>query len=73
MTMKRDLRGCTRLFWRSLISNPVSSMCYDAYGSYVPAGRVSAFVNLGILALYLLLFAMAKKERAAFVEEAKHD
>ena len=55
----------------SLISSPVSSMCYDACGSYVPVSLVSSVINVGILALFLLLFAMAKKERAKFTE-AKH-
>jgi len=56
----------------SLISSPISSMCYDACGSYVPVSLVSSLINIGITALFLLLFAMAKKERAAFSEGSKN-
>lgn len=56
----------------TLISSPVSSMCYDTCGSYVPAALVSSLINVGITALFLLLFAMAKKERAAFAEATEN-
>lgn len=46
-----------------LFSGPISSMCYDAYGTYIPVYRVTSLVNVGVLILYLLLFSMAKKER----------
>lgn len=47
----------------SLFSSPISSMCYDATGKYAPVYRVTGIVLLGVLFVYLLLFAMVKKEK----------
>lgn len=52
----------------TLFSGPISSMCYDAYGTYIPVYRVTCLVNVGIMLLYLLLFAMAKKDRLRMAE-----
>jgi MFS family permease len=48
----------------SLFSSPIASMCYDATGSYMPVYRVTALINVGITALFWLLLAMGKRERA---------
>ncbi|MBE6961661.1 MAG: MFS transporter [Ruminococcaceae bacterium] len=50
----------------SLFSSPISSMCYDVTGVYTPVYRVTSVVLLGVLAVYLLMFSMAKKEQARF-------
>lgn len=47
----------------SLISNPISNLCYDTLGSYQPIFLISAIVNGGITVLYLVLYAMAEKDR----------
>lgn len=52
----------------SLFSNPISSMCYDRTGSYMPVYRVTSLVLIGVLAVYLLLFTMAKKEKKRYYE-----
>lgn len=46
-----------------LFASPISSMCYDATGVYTPVYRVTSVVLLGVLAVYLWLFSMAKKEQ----------
>ncbi len=46
----------------ALFSNTISSMCYDRFGVYSPVYRIAPFVNLGILCVYLLLFAAVKKK-----------
>ena len=46
-----------------LFSRPISSMCYDATGVYTPVYRVTSVVLIGVFAVYLLLFSMAKKEQ----------
>lgn len=48
----------------SLFSNLISSMCYDRFGVYTPVYRVAPFINLGILGVYLLMFAVVKKKEA---------
>ena len=47
----------------ALFSNLISSVCFDATGLYTPVYRVTAIINVGVTALYLVLFALAKKER----------
>ncbi len=54
----------------TLFSGPISSMCYDTYGTYIPVYRVTSLVNLGVMLVYLLLFAAAKKERLRMAAEA---
>jgi len=55
----------------TIFSGPISSMCYDAYGTYVPVYRVACLVNVGMMLLYLLLFSMAKKDRLRMAAETK--
>lgn len=50
----------------SLFASPISSLCYDAYGEYSPAYRIIPLILLGITGLYLLLYAIAKKERKRY-------
>lgn len=50
----------------ALFSNPLSSMCYDATGTYGLGFQIAAAVNVGVLVLYLLLFAISKKEQARY-------
>ena len=52
----------------SLFANPLASLCYDNLGNYMLAYRIAAIVNIGVLALYLVLFAMAKKDRNRYDE-----
>lgn len=47
----------------SLIAGPISNTAYDILGSYSPVFRVGAIASVGVIGLYLLLFAMAKKDR----------
>ena len=53
----------------SLFSSPICSMCYDATGVYSPVYRVTSVVLLGILAIYLLLYSMAKRDRQKWQAE----
>ena len=53
----------------SLFSAPIASMCYDATGLYAPVYRVAALVNVGMTVLFLVLFAMAKKERKEYYQK----
>jgi len=46
-----------------LLSSLISSMCYDRYGVYTPVYRVTPFINLGILCVYLLMFTAVKKRQ----------
>lgn len=55
----------------TVFSGPISSMCYDTYGTYIPVYRVTCLVNVGVMLLYLLLFAMAKKDRLRMTAETK--
>ena len=47
----------------SLISNPITNICYDYLGSYRPVFIAAALVNVGITALFFLLFALTKQDR----------
>lgn len=49
-----------------LFSNPLSSLCYDNTGIYGLGFRIASMVNIGVFALYFLLFAISKKERARY-------
>ena len=53
----------------SLFANPLASGCYDRLGVYMPAYRIASIVNIGVLALYLVMFAMSKKERKRYYEQ----
>lgn len=53
----------------ALFSSPISSACRDTFGVYSPVYRVAPFVNLGILACYLLMFVIVKKKQKATAAE----
>ena len=53
----------------SLFANPLASTCYDRLGVYMPAYRIASIVNIGVLALYLVMFAMSKKDRKRYYEQ----
>ena len=50
----------------SLFSSPLASLCYDNTGTYMFAYRIGSLVNIGILALFLVMFALLKKEKAHY-------
>lgn len=50
----------------AMISNPISSLCYDATGVYSPVYRVTGVVLIGVLAVYLLLFVVAAKDKERY-------
>lgn len=51
----------------AMVSNLISNYSFDAFGSYMPAFRVSAMVNVCTLMLMILLFALAKKDKKIFL------
>lgn len=50
----------------SMVASPISNYLRDAIGSYRPVFRVTALVAVGVMALYLVIYAMAAKERKQF-------
>ena len=50
----------------TIFSSPISNLCYDKIGSYSPVFRVAAIANGILIAVYFLMFAMAKRERRLF-------
>lgn len=52
----------------SMFSSPISSMCFDKTGSYMPVYRVTSLILLGVLAVYLLLFVLVKKEKKRYYQ-----
>ena len=50
----------------SLFSSPLASLCYDNLGNYMPAHRIGAAVNIGMLVLYLVMYALSKNEKKRF-------
>ena len=50
----------------TIFSSPISNLCYDKIGSYSPVFRVAAIANGVLIAVYFLMFAMAKRERRLF-------
>ena len=50
----------------SMVANPVSGYLRDAIGSYRPIFRVSAIATVAVIALYLVTYAMANKDRKAW-------
>lgn len=50
----------------SIFSNPLSSLCYDNTGTYGLGFQIASLVNIGIFALYFVLFGLSKKERARY-------
>ena len=55
----------------SIFSSPISNLFYDKIGSYSPVFRVAAIVNGALIAVYFLMFAMAKREKALFEARQK--
>ena len=55
----------------TIFSSPISNLFYDKIGSYSPVFRVAAIVNGGLIAVYFLMFAMAKREKALFEARQK--
>lgn len=55
----------------TIFSSPISNLFYDKIGSYSPVFRVAAIVNGGLIAVYFLMFAMAKRERTLFEARQK--
>ena len=55
----------------SIISSPASNLFYDKIGSYSPVFRVAGIINGVLIAVYFLMFAMAKRERALFESRQK--
>ena len=53
----------------TIFSNPISNNCFDVTGSYTPAFRGAALVNGVVLVLYLVLFALTKREKRRYFEE----
>jgi MFS family permease len=53
----------------TIFSNPISNNCFDVTGSYIPAFRGAALVNGVVLVLYLVLFALTKREKRRYFEE----
>lgn len=54
----------------ALIATPISNFGYDTMGSYNPVFRIAAVVNVGVLILFFLLFAFAKRDKMRYM--AKH-
>lgn len=52
----------------AMIAYPISSICYDATGVYSPVYRVTGVILVGILAVYLLLFVVAKKDKERYYQ-----
>ena len=52
----------------SLFSSPLASLCYDNVGNYMPAYRIGAIVNIGMLVLYLVMYGLAKNEKKHFYQ-----
>jgi len=53
----------------SMVANPVSGYLRDAIGSYRPIFRVTALVTVGVIVLYLVVYALANKDRKAWERE----
>ncbi len=53
----------------ALISMPVGNYGYDLMGSYMPVFRIASIVNLGVLGLFFVLFALAKRDKKRFLEQ----
>jgi len=54
----------------SIFSSPISNLFYDRLGSYCPVFRVAAIINAAMIAVYFVMFALAKRDRASY--EAQH-
>lgn len=47
----------------SMVASPISNYLRDAIGSYRPIFRVASLASVGIIGLYLVIFALATKDR----------
>lgn len=54
----------------SIIAIPLSNLVYDRIGSYSPGFTVAAVISLGLIAVYMIMFAIAKKDRAEYLKKA---
>ncbi len=52
----------------SLIATPAANLVFDYCGSYRPAFQAGALMNAAMIGVFLLMFAMAKKERKISVQ-----
>lgn len=53
----------------ALIGNPLTNTLRDSFGSYRPVFRGTALVMVGVIVLYLVVYAMADKARKAYERE----
>ena len=53
----------------SLFSSPLASLCFDIRSNYMLAHQIAAVVNIGVFGLYMILFAMAKRDRIRYARE----
>ena len=53
----------------SIISGPIASAIFDVAGSYVPVFVAAAALSLGTLAIYPVLYALAKRDRRLLCPE----
>lgn len=50
----------------TMIANPLSNAICDRIGSYMPGFRAAALLNVGILGLFLLLYALCKRDKTRY-------
>jgi len=50
----------------SLISGPVTNICYDTIGSYRPVFTAAAITHIGVMALFFLLFTLTKRDQKLY-------
>jgi len=55
----------------SIIASPLAGYSSDMLGSYQPAFRAASIGNIVVLAMYLLLFYLTKKEKQRFLAQKK--
>lgn len=53
----------------SLLITPITNAAYDAQGSYDLVFRLSAVLALFVLGLFLIIFALAKKDQKRFMQQ----
>lgn len=51
----------------TIIANPLSNALCDRLGSYMPGFRAAALINVGITGLYLLLYALCKRDKQQYL------
>lgn len=50
----------------NMVATPLTNSLRDAIGSYRPVFRMTALVSVGVMVLYLVIFALSAKDRRAF-------